>query len=462
LARTCIICGGPTGSREHIFPAALGGRRTNKGIYCADHNNKYADLAGIISGQLALFNARIGVVGDHASETTPVTMTDVASGRQIELTNSQVRFKGPKIISQEVLGDTIVAEMSFNSAKEAEEWMIEQKAKGFDVQPAAQGQNMRYQVGTAHARIKLGGDEEGLRAIGYIAQTFLAHSFPDIARAPELQGIKDYTLKNIGSGFVWWDFDPPDDLPANKFQFGHRVIVGLNADSGTIYARISFFSILNFAVLFGPAPLEASRSVITDIDPLVKSSPNDIFSWSESAAKGAVSKPNDLTSSLADAIGSGKAQERINDLMRRIEDFERRTAAIEIMSRIAEAATLSEGDRDRLFVDIVSSQSQRVFRLMLYVADNFRKWATTPIERTLSEHLDKAVALDPISPSGLTSEAAKSLTIACEALKKQMLEDFKAGVLGQDRMEMLIGGGAGAYAVGNAIFQPIKMRFPER
>jgi hypothetical protein len=53
MARTCIICGGPTGSREHIFPAALGGRRTNKGIYCADHNNEYADLAGIISGQLA-------------------------------------------------------------------------------------------------------------------------------------------------------------------------------------------------------------------------------------------------------------------------------------------------------------------------------------------------------------------------------------------------------------------------
>jgi hypothetical protein len=428
LARTCIICGGPTGSREHIFPAALGGRRTNKGIYCADHNNEYADLAGIISGQLALFNAHIGVVGDHASETTPVTMTDVASGRELELTNSQIRFKGPHIISQEAAGETIVTEVSFNSAKEAEEWMLEQKAKGFDVQPLAQGQKIH--VGTAHAQVKLGGNEEGLRAIGYIAQTFLAHSFPDIARVPELQGIKDYTLKNVGSGFVWWDFDPPDDLPTNRFPFGHRVIVGLNKDNGTAYARISFFSTLNFAMLFGPVPFEASRSVITDIDPLAKSPPNDIFSWSEDAAKGAVSKPNDLTASLADAIGSGKAQERISDLMRRIEDFGRRTAAKEIMSKIAEAATLSEGERDRLFADIVSSQSQRVFRTMRYVADNFRKWATTPIERILSEHLDKAVALDPISPSGLTSEAAKSLTIACEALKKQMLEDFKAGVLG--------------------------------
>jgi hypothetical protein len=233
-------------------------------------------------------------------------MTDVASGREIELTNLQIRFKGPQIISQETAGKTVVAEMSFNSTKEAEEWVLEQKAKGFDVQLAEEGEKTRYRVGTAHAQIRLGGDKEGLRAIGYIAQTFLAHSFPDIGRAPDLQGIKDYTLKNVGSGFVWWDFDPPDDLPTNKFPFGHRVIVGVNKDDGTAYARISFFSTLNFAVRFGPVPFEASRSVITDIDPLAKALPNDILSWTEDAAKGAVSKPNDLSASLAEAISPGK------------------------------------------------------------------------------------------------------------------------------------------------------------
>jgi hypothetical protein len=260
-------------------------------------------------------------------------MTDVACGREIEITNSQIRFIGHRMISHEAVGETTVAEMSFNSAKEAEEWALEQKAKGIDVQLIEQGQKTRYHVGTAHAQIKLGGDKEGLRAIGYVAQTFLAHSFPNIARALELQGIKDYTLKNVGSGFVWWDFDPPDDLPPNKFPFGHRVIVGLNKNDGTAYARISFFSTLNFAVLFGPVPFEASGSVITDIDPLAKSPPNDLFSWTEGAAKGVVSKSDDMSASLAEAISSGKTQERINDLMRRIVDFERQTAAKEIMGR---------------------------------------------------------------------------------------------------------------------------------
>ncbi len=287
MARTCIICGGHTGSREHLFPAALGGRRTNKGIYCADHNNDYSGLAAIISGQLALFNAQIGVLGDHTSEIKPVTMTDLASGLEVELTNSQVRFKDPRIISQEAVGNAVVAEMAFSSREQAANWVLEQKAKGFDVQFTGKAQKTRYYLGPAHTKITLGGDEEGLRAIGYIAQTFLAHSFPDVARLPELQGIKDYTLKNVGSGFVWWDFDPPDDLPANKFPFGHRVIVGLNKEDGAAYARLSFFSTLNFSVLFATVPVEASQSVITDIDPLAKSPPNDILSWPEGAAKGA-------------------------------------------------------------------------------------------------------------------------------------------------------------------------------
>jgi hypothetical protein len=32
MAKTCIICGKAAGSQEHVFPAVLGGRRTNKGI----------------------------------------------------------------------------------------------------------------------------------------------------------------------------------------------------------------------------------------------------------------------------------------------------------------------------------------------------------------------------------------------------------------------------------------------
>lgn len=462
MPRTCIIGGGPTGSREHIFPAALGGRRTNKGIYCGKHNNDYSDLAGIITEQLAIFNAQLGVIGDHADQPTSVILMDIASGRDIELNSLEIRFKGPYSLSEEIVDGKTVAKMSFSSHEEANEWVREQKAKGVDVQIVGKGQRTQYHVGTAHKRLELGGTEKGMRAIGYIAQTFFAHSFPEVARLPELQPIKDYTLHKIGSGFVWWDFEPPVDLPPNKFDFGHRVIVGLNKDHGTAYARISFFSTLHFAILLGTVPVEASRAVITDIDPLAKSTPNDIHIWAGDAARGAVSKPCVLTASLANAISSGKAQTQISELMRRITDFERGKAATQILGKLAGAAALQESDRDKLFADIVSSEAQRVLRLMQGVADDCRRRAGSAIEAAMAAFLEKSAELDPTSDNGLTAEATRALAVASDALTKQMSEDFKRGILNQDRLEMLIGGGIGMHAVGTVLLQMFAAKFPEK
>jgi len=461
-ARTCIICGAPTGSREHIFPAALGGRRTNKGIYCGDHNQAYSGLAGIISEQLAFFNAQLGVVGDHADEPTSVTMTDVASGQEVEMKSGQVRFKSPRTRSETTADGQAVTEMTFGNQKEAEDWVREQQVKGVEVKVISKTWKARYHRGTAHKQVKLGGDEEGLRAIGYIVQTFLAHAFPDIARLPALQGIKDYTLNNVGTGFVWWDFEPPAHLPPNTFTLGHRVIVGLNSEDGTVYARISFFSTLNFAILLGTVPLEASRTIITDIDPLAKSPPNDIVTWTEEAAMGAVCRPDTLSASLAEAIRTGRAEAQISELMRRISDFVRRSAAADIMRRVAGAAILPDAERDAVFADIVSAEAQRVLNLICYVAKDLKRRASNAVENAMATFMEQATTLDPAAENGLSEEASRSLAVACEALAKQMSEDCKAGSLDQDRMEMLIGGGPGAAVVGTALAEKFALRFPDR
>jgi hypothetical protein len=451
MARNCIICGGPTGSREHVFPASLGGRRTNKGIYCDRHNNAYSDLAGIISAQLDFFNAQLGVVGDHATEPTSVTMTDVASGKQVEMSSARVRFKQRQASAGVTTDGQTVSEMRFKSRREAEDWLREQKDRGIDVQSAKVEEKKAYYLGTAHKQIKLGGDDEGLRAIGYIAQTFLAHSFPDVARLLELQGIKDYTLRGQGSGFVWWDFGPASSLPANQFPFGHRVVVGLNAADRTVYARISFFSTLNFAILFGNVPAESSRAVITDIDPLAKSPPNDIKTWTEDFAVHPVSKPDVLNSGLAEAISTGRAEAQIIELMRRIVDYQRRSAAAKILAKIEAAGVLGDLERDSLFTKIASDEAQRAFNLTSYLANDAKQRASSPVELAFAELLEQAVELDATAESGLSAQATRALDIACQALAKRMSEDSKAGKLDQDRIEMLIGGGPGAAEIGAAL-----------
>ena len=94
MPRTCIICGKRAGSREHTFPAALGGRRTNKGIYCGMHNQGFSPLASIITDQLKVINALLAVRPDHRDRAEPFQYT--SSGRRaMVIFNGTIRSAAP-------------------------------------------------------------------------------------------------------------------------------------------------------------------------------------------------------------------------------------------------------------------------------------------------------------------------------------------------------------------------------
>jgi HNH endonuclease len=88
--RSCIICGKNAASREHVFPAALGGRRTNKGIYCSKHNNAFSKHASIISEQLRHFNALLAIRPDHSKSAKPYNYT-LENGEQVSTFNGETR-----------------------------------------------------------------------------------------------------------------------------------------------------------------------------------------------------------------------------------------------------------------------------------------------------------------------------------------------------------------------------------
>ena len=69
--RACNICGEPAKSNEHIFPAALGGRRTNRGIYCHDHNTSFGKLVARLEPQLAMMNGALEVRPDRKDKANP-------------------------------------------------------------------------------------------------------------------------------------------------------------------------------------------------------------------------------------------------------------------------------------------------------------------------------------------------------------------------------------------------------
>ena len=466
VSRICIICGVSANSREHVFPAALGGRRTNKGIYCEEHNEAYSGLAGIIAEQLRFFNSQLGVVGDHQRSTglvKPVVMVDASTKSEVRLNDKSISYVSPRILSPKADGEggsTFV--LAVNSPEEAEAFVAEMRKKGMDISIESVGHAGTYYPGTLQGKLDLGGKDTGLRAIAYIAQTFLAHSFPDLARLPQLAALKEYTLNGSHSDFVWWHHAKDDGLKAMAKPFAHRVIVGHNAEDNVIYARISLFETLHYAVRLGVAPTATSRSMVFDVDPLAKHEPHDLIRTEFKDAVGYVAMPQDLTAYLSKSIDSGHAQAAVSSLMQRIQDYQRTTTAAKWMREL-ECMSPSGPEAVGAFFDrLITEESARVLMLMETFQREFIDFAsgTNDLElATISANMSAHNTRDASSFDGLSEHGRMLLKVSTAAIKQQLVGDFLNKMLDQDRMEMLLGGGPGQYAAGVAVLERMR-RFP--
>jgi uncharacterized glyoxalase superfamily protein PhnB len=465
VSRTCIICGVAANSREHVFPAALGGRRTNKGIYCEEHNEAYSGLAGVIAEQLRFFNSQLGVVGDHQRSTgmvKPVVMLDATTKSEVRLNDKSISYVSPRILSPKADGEggsTFV--LAVNSPEEAEAFVAEMREKGMDISIESVGYAGTYYPGTLQGKLDLGGKDTGLRAIAYIAQTFLAHSFPDLARLPQLAALKEYTLNGSHSDFAWWHHAKDDGLDAVGKPFAHRVIVGHNAEDDVIYARISLFEALHYVVRLGVAPTATSRSMVFDIDPLAKHEPHDVIRTEYKDAVGYVPMPQDLTAHLSASISSGHAQAAVSSLMQRIQDHQRTTTAAKWLRDLERMNPAGPEAAGAFFERLVTEESARVLMLMETFQREFIDFAsgTKDLElATISANMSAHSARDASSFDGLSEHGRMLLKISTAAIKQQLVGDFLNKLLDQDRMAMLLGGGPGQYAVGMAVLE--RMRLP--
>ncbi len=452
--RTCLICGGPTGSREHVFPAALGGRRTNKGIYCGPHNGDYSPLAAVLASQLQAINAFLGVRGDHADAPHSVALTERDSGRTYRFSGGKVEME-PEVVSesQDELGATVTT-MAFSSERQFRAFLEARRQAGQPIGGFTRSEPQQRFLGPSQVRLELGGPD-GLRAVAYVAQTFLAHHFPLAARLPELRPFLLGTLNaSDWTEDAWWTAEPDSaDLPPQPFAFRHRVLVGLDAATQSAYARVSLFSGLHFAVLFGRALIESSQTVVVDIDPLAEHPPDDISARTFAAALAPVRRPANLTAELAQGIHSGRSQADFNALMARIAERDLSLTVNDMLAEFEPAASLDAYEREQLFARVIHRQSQRVLNLTRHVLGELP--ARAPELAALWPSLHRLMEFDPASPSGLTPIATAFLELAKLALVQQMLADHAAGRLDRERVASLIAGGDGAVIAGRAVLQTL-------
>jgi hypothetical protein len=459
MIKDCIICGGRTGSREHVFPAALGGRRTNKGIYCASHNEGFSPLAAILSNQLGAINAYLAVRPDHSDEPRRFEMVNPSDGQRYLLSALNVELAEPKVVKDVVVERGRQLQMIFSNEHHLQEWLAAQRAAGVDLRGLSRGEPSRgFFAQPYKLRLKIGGPE-GLRAIGYVALTFLAHYFPQTARHPGLKAFKNFVLGANDEHPVCWDFnDLPNDSPQNSFRFGHRILIGLSSSRQEAYARVSLFSTLSFAAHFGAVSVDKDQTLIVDIDPQADQPPADVRETWGQELWAEVQKPASPTTSLRETAESGAGRARFELLFRKITDWQIECVGQELLPKITETRALGVRERFPRVKQLLGEQGQRVLNLMVFfVAGLKRQFEADPATAAIGPVLDKLVAADRNSGSGISQTTQCALELAKAALADRICRDLDEGKLNLERLSLLLGGGPGAAIVGEAILQPFKI-----
>ena len=447
MSKNCIICPRCNGSHEHVFPAALGGRRTSKGIYCGLHNRKLGPLAKILAGQLNAINALLGVRPDHSNGPTRLISENPVDQHNYVVTRQKIELASPRVLKDMEMPDgTHQVQATFSSQQQLQGWLREQRVAGNQVKvvgPQASGYGVFAEPYTLQL---IFGGPDGLRAIGYVALTFLARHFPGIARQRGLRAFKDFVLGATNAQLVWWDFDSPScDLPEQRFRFGHRVVIGLSASRQEVYARVSFFSTLNFAARLGPATVNEDRTVIVDIDPLADRPPYDIHETKRQGTLAPVTRPESLTAGLSDAIHQGRAEERFKLLLDNIFSWLLDQTAGELLPQINAARSFAAPMRQQRVREVLAGQEQRVFNLILHAVKGLKaQFLANPAIAAVAPSLDLLIESDPNSPMGITQAASCALELGMMAVTAHICQQLDVGEMDLPQIRSLLGEGVGA------------------
>lgn len=176
-------CGQSTGSNEHVFPAALGGRRTDSRLICDDCQGWTSELDEVLPEQLRYLNLHLGVVGDHRTRPARISIPDGDSGRQFILDEKMnIEARGASLIAERTdeTGQT-VRRYNFLSKAEERRVLNELRAQGLEVQVLNREVTPILRTRPLTSHLNFGG-AQGMRATARIALNFLAIQEPQLGR----------------------------------------------------------------------------------------------------------------------------------------------------------------------------------------------------------------------------------------------------------------------------------------
>lgn len=471
--RTCIICDKPAGSGEHIFPASLGGRRTNRGIYCGEHDNGFSPLVSALAYQLRMLNGQLEVVNDHRRregfvapevEDADGVVHAIAGGAFIpqrsRVLARETDAQGREILQLAVPADQVGA--------------LHAMERRGDIEIRATGEPVTALAGAQRFSLMFGG-ATFLAGVAYIALSYFAKYHPHAARlaSAHLVAMKAGLVAAAAAAkggsevpmpdSVWWETpDVLQRLPAPTFRFAHSIVIATNAATGRAGAYVCLFGVFCFGVDFGAFEGLTSRTVVVHLDPQAPSAPADQTEEDAVGIALRIAAPEGSpTDNLRRAIHDGTAERYVSLFQQRAEDWHVEQAADQVLAQlraIAPGALGSAAGRQSVHA-IIDGHNQRVYRMMCafarFLPPSLVQGLPGDAGVQLAAVVAASVARDETKPSGLTDHAFAMLQLAKAALAEKIAREYAAGTLDTRRLKLLLGGGEGVAVVGRATMQPI-------
>lgn len=460
MTKKCIICNSSAGSGEHVFPSAFGGRRTNRGIYCETHNNAFGRHVATLLDALDVFNAIIGVIPDRHKE---IRAAEVKSedGEQYLFSKNGAKIAPPPSLREtpELVGKRV--QLKFADQAQADKWIAEQKIAGFQVATEPAGP-VRTQIFTQplHAPRHLG-DEAFMRGLLYLALTFLAHWYPELARSPGLANARDIVEKDepVGDRVLW---EPPGamaQLHANPFTHGHTVVIGPISETKRVGALVSFYGAIQLGIDLGElADNSCLDRITTHIDPLAERPPHDFCVVREADKSFALSTAKESRKYLHQ-LRTGQAINPLLAVLQSAGDEELSRTCGALLPELTALTAVSPSLCPHRIMELLAPHDQRIFNLLREGILGFSESAAN-LPEPIHKILKSFIAANDNAPRGLAPTSEAALQVAKASLAYAVLDELNNNTLDAQALAELLGGGKGKAVVLRTLIDIIANTLP--
>lgn len=272
----CLLCDNQAKSGEHVFPAALGGRRTNNKLYCHYHNQKLGFFVGVINRDFSLFNSLLDVRPDREDTRKPSVQQGI-NGYKYRLKRECVSDIPPSLSESNDLKIGEKFTLSFSNLEHFQSWKSEQEKSGYRIDVIEKSE-VRKVLHTSPTSAHVSFDEMTLHSISYLALNAIVNYCQDAISFVDYSNVIPVLLSpDSNSPVAEWDGRKYEDVAGKKeYEFGHTFIFIISAKEKTAKVWVSLFATFNFMVHIGGVEINKDYLKRLDIDPLCNSAPNDL------------------------------------------------------------------------------------------------------------------------------------------------------------------------------------------